>query len=209
MQRTILSLALVTTLHAVYGCKGEEPPTPPTEQIVGTPLDAPIASVEPQSKAPQGLPATDATGLQVVPFQFLASFEYVYPEPGQERPIRNQIPASVLALQKQTIAVDGFILPTELQDGKVKRFLLSRYPFGCCFGQGPSTNEYVDVTVPGAEGLESIPFQAARVIGPIEVGEVKDDAGYVTSVYRMTAESVSEAPDMTNPDHHAGGQGGQ
>jgi hypothetical protein len=63
---------------------------------------------------------------------------------------------------------------------------------GCCFGAMPRLDEWVEVQVGVGGGVDYIPFQAVRVTGPFEVGEVLDDYGYVRSLYRMKAESVED-----------------
>jgi hypothetical protein len=72
----------------------------------------------------------------------------------------------------------------------VSSFLLSRFPPGCCFGALPFPDEWIAVTLtdPVAPLAADIPVE---VTGTLEVGELLDGQGFVTSLYRMQGERVA------------------
>lgn len=127
-------------------------------------------------------------------FDDLADFDYTPPtleeiENGTERP--EQVPAEVLAYDKRIVEIEGYMIPIEVEKGKVQSFILSRTLSGCCFGDMPNIQEWVDVKMEEGQDADYIPYAPVLVIGKISVGEQVDEYG-ITSLYRMTAESVED-----------------
>ncbi|MEM1414318.1 MAG: hypothetical protein AAGH15_05440 [Myxococcota bacterium] len=91
------------------------------------------------------------------------------------------LPASVLALDGENVALTGFLL----DGGYEHEFLLVRSVWSCCFGKPPEIHEAVVVTVEGASD-EAWFEEVVRVTGTLEVGEDWDD-DYLLSVYRIRA----------------------
>ncbi|HKX45717.1 MAG TPA: DUF3299 domain-containing protein, partial [Planctomycetota bacterium] len=99
-------------------------------------------------------------------------------------------PPEILALDGRSVAIEGFMMPLDYLADRVSQFVLSPYPPGCCFGGLPGMDEWVDVEVLDPAGCEYFAYRTIRVTGTFEVGEVLDDYGYVSSVYRLRATAV-------------------
>ena len=147
---------------------------------------APLAAVPPPSRLPR---------LEVEEGMLdLASLAVPGYDPPELRPDRRpwpleRFPAEVRALDGQRIATRGYPIAAELERGEVRRFLLSRYPPGCCFGSVPVLDEWIDVRAP--DGVDPLPPEVpVTVEGVLEVGEVQDAQGFAQSLYRLRAGAV-------------------
>jgi hypothetical protein len=125
-----------------------------------------------------------------VGFDRLAAFEYTPPE--SETAVKDQIPAKIKALDQKKVAVTGFMLPTKMDKGLVKEFLLVKDAMMCCYGAMPKVNEWIVVKMngPGVKPLMDLPLTFE---GKLRVGEQFEN-GYLTGVYllegdRMQAQS--------------------
>ncbi|MEX1025249.1 MAG: hypothetical protein WD226_09245 [Planctomycetota bacterium] len=94
------------------------------------------------------------------------------------------------ALHDQPVVISGFMIAVDWKDRKIDRFLLGRFPPGCCFGQTPLFDEWIEVDNTGANSEEFSAYETITVRGTLDVGEVLDDDGYVLSLYRLKADSV-------------------
>jgi len=102
----------------------------------------------------------------------------------------DRLPPVVQAVHGQTLRARGYVIPIERDRGSIIRFLLSRYPPGCCFGALPVLDEWIEVTFD--EGIE-LPADRDSVVeatGRLEAGEVLDADGYALSLYRMAGKKV-------------------
>jgi len=135
-------------------------------------------------------------GVDYVSFRTLADFVYqsdFYPwndpftDPKRRKhPIR-KIPASILALNGRRVACMGFMLPWDFSRDGTRHFGLMRNQVGCCFGQAPGLNEWIDVTkVKPADVLMDQPL---LVIGILKVKRISE-AGNTMGVYSLKADSV-------------------
>lgn len=132
--------------------------------------------------------------VQLMNFDDMADFDYTAPtldeiEGGTERP--QQVPAEILAFDNALVEIEGYMIPIEVEQGKVRSFILSRTLSGCCFGDMPNIQEWVDVKMQDGTDADYIPYAPVLVIGRMSVGELVDEYG-ITSLYRMTAESVED-----------------
>ena len=139
----------------------------------------------------------DADGVLPLSFQKLASFEYETIDPlsmlQKSGEAKTDIPAEILALSEQQVKIDGFLMPTIFEGGKVERFLLTRSYITCCFGDVLNMNEVVDCTTgPKLEVSYFLSGQPVTVTGWFEVGEKKSEFGYVESIYRLVVDEVTE-----------------
>jgi len=129
-------------------------------------------------------------------FVRLAGFRYFAPanrpKPG-EAPAKSPIPASVRALDGMKVAIEGYMIPVDLQRGKVVTFLLSRSAFGCCYADSPQITEVIKVTSADGKPMSYLPMP--RVTGTLEVGEEYDSEGYIDSIYRIRADAVAASPE--------------
>lgn len=136
-------------------------------------------------------------GVELVAFDDLMLPDYIAPavltdEQGETRPVDEVFPEEIAALDGQRVALEGFMMPLEFSANKVIAFVLSPYPPGCCFGGMPMLDEWVDVVYTDDEGVEYFAYRVVRVTGELEVGEVLDDWGYVSSLYRMQTDKVEK-----------------
>ncbi len=132
-------------------------------------------------------------------FTTLSSFMYDIPTGGDssERPTRrDQIPAPIKAFNRKTIAIQGFMVPIDLKNGKTTRFLLVKDQSLCChFGRIPQMNEWISVRMKPNAAAHVIMDQPVTVFGVLEVGELVDH-GEILSIYRMEAEDVAGPLDL-------------
>jgi hypothetical protein len=122
---------------------------------------------------------------QVVSFGLLSSFTYGDPvAPASVNPRgRAKVPDAILALNGRQVAIDGFMLPIDYDDGGVTRFLLNASFDMCQFGAPSAVNERVDVTM--TDGRRTVfTHRPIRVYGQFEVGE-RREGGRLVSLYRM------------------------
>jgi hypothetical protein len=93
-----------------------------------------------------------------VDFGKLGGFTFRIPEspvrPDSNTPLPNlllQVPQAVRDLDGTNVAVRGFMLPVNVENGLARRFVLLRDRSACCLGARPLFNHfiYVDLTGPG------------------------------------------------------------
>ena len=102
----------------------------------------------------------------------------------------DDFPEHPQALHEAQIVISGFMIAVDWKDRKIERFLLGRFPPGCCFGQVPLFDEWIEVDNTKANCEEFSAFETITVRGTLDVGELLDDDGYVLSLYRLKADSV-------------------
>ncbi len=102
----------------------------------------------------------------------------------------DQFPPVIQGLCGERIEAQGHILATEFDGEEIQRFLLTRFPPGCCFGSMPVLDEWVEVTLPPGEEVVLSPVAVVRVTGLLQVGEKLDEAGFAESLYRVVADEV-------------------
>jgi len=107
--------------------------------------------------------------------------------------VNAMIPANIRALDHREVTVDGFMIPAQMENGKVIEFLLSRNPPACCYGGVTQIHEWVKVRVkpPGVDWEE---YSVVRAHGVLHVGAERLD-GELTSVYRLDANKVGVTPE--------------
>ena len=185
------------------------PPTPPidTEANTADETEAVVEKVDPKPPAPVVEEPAEKVVLPKLPvktakkidgkwremsFDTLASYEYTFPEIGEENPT-DQIPERIKKLKGENVAIQGFMIPIKNQGEEVIEFVLVRNPFACCFGVIPKMNEWIhvkmikDKTAPYALDIPITCY------GELEVGEVWEN-GVVMSLYRLKCSWVEEPP---------------
>lgn len=144
---------------------------------------------------------TDADGYIAITLAMLADFEYQQPEPHEIKPrpagggiwdCKGQIPSQIRELDRRKIVVRGFMVPIEIEEGRVKSFVLSNNRLFCCFGITPWLNEWISVRMPEGQTVQYVNDLLVTVYGTLSVGEEIDE-GWVLSLFRMTADRVSYA----------------
>jgi hypothetical protein len=127
-----------------------------------------------------------ADGYENVGFDRLAAFEYTPPE--TETAVKDQIPAKIKALDQRKVAVTGFMLPTKMDKGLVKEFLLVKDAMMCCYGAMPKVNEWIVVKMNGA-GVKPLMDLPITFEGKLRVGEMFEN-GYLTGVYLLEGDRL-------------------
>jgi hypothetical protein len=111
-----------------------------------------------------------------VTFDLLSNYDYD----------REQIPDLIKSLDRQKVAITGFMLPIDFNGGKIKSFLLLPNQMACCFGMTPKENQFIQVDMIGNETAKYMPDLPITVVGKLEVGKKL----LVNSVYRIEADGV-------------------
>lgn len=121
----------------------------------------------------------------------LAEIRYVEPNPLDVKAKRAkafEFPAWLKALDGKPVVIHGYMLPYDLSQVTVNEFMLMANGNTCCFTPPQSIKEYVYVTIKGWRAYPTTDEITVR--GTFSVGEQFDEAGYVTSIFRINAEHI-------------------
>lgn len=95
-----------------------------------------------------------------------------------------------MVLNGKMISVEGFMVPLEVPDARVKTFLLVRDKASCCFGGPPKLTHRIYVTMDGDKSAEFFPDNLVTVKGTLNiVGSVIEED--TMALYEMKADEVS------------------
>ena len=139
-------------------------------------------------------PLPKGSGYLPVSFMSLSKFPY---EVEWEKHGKNfdpssfaqRVPVKVRQMDGQASAVEGFMIPTIVnEDNKVTEFLLLPDQMSCCFGKSPEANGWVVVTAP--KGVEILMDQIIRVTGTMAVEEKWDEEFFV-GLYHMACDKIT------------------
>jgi hypothetical protein len=205
MVRMMLLLVL-TGLAASCGPRAERDEAPDEMEIRGERIEAlpdadpfEIAGSE-AARSRAGVEMGSEEGGPVsIDFDELASFDYAVPDDsaGVETVAveeEEKIPASIRALDGRLVRLKGFMLPTRLEAGLTKEFLLMRDQSMCCFGVVPRINEWVSVRMAGG-GVRPLMDQPVTVFGTLRVGATFEN-GMLVGLYRMEGEDLAGPLDL-------------
>lgn len=174
-----------TAQQALDSIIGSVPPPANMEAYLNRP---PISATAELAKA-----TTDEKGYRRIPFDILSSYEYMIPtlvvDKETEEQLKNQIPEYVKTLDDTKVSIEGYMVPLDIKDEKVKSFILTNSMMLCCFGAMPWINEWVYVEMEGESTADFFNDTVIRVSGVLDVGEEIED-GIVLSLYRMDGQSV-------------------
>lgn len=174
-----------TAQQALDSIIGSVPPPANMEAYLNRP---PISATAELAKA-----TTDAKGYRRIPFDILSSYEYMIPtlvvDKETEEQLKNQIPEYVKSLDDTKVSIEGYMVPLDIKDEKVKSFILTNSMMLCCFGAMPWINEWIYVEMEGESTADFFNDTVIRVSGVLDVGEEIED-GIVLSLYRMDGQSV-------------------
>jgi hypothetical protein len=120
-------------------------------------------------------------GYEAVLWKTLGGFEYVE---------HMQLPPEVTKLDGKKVGIAGYMMTIEEVEN-IREFLLVESFWSCCYGTPPTVNQVLMVQMQGPKGVEYT-SQPVLILGTLEVGEKIED-GFVTSVYRLKATSVTIA----------------
>lgn len=132
-----------------------------------------------------------AGGYIEMSFAKLSNYRYIYPDPDDPNPPKDQIPESILKLDGEKIAIRGFMMPVTQVEGRVTEFLLMKDQSACCFGVWPAMNEWIHVILKEGESAPMVWDIPTTVFGKFEVGEVYEK-GILMSIYRMRFHKLIE-----------------
>ena len=150
-----------------------------------------LALLQDAEKKPAAEAPKDPKEPIAVTLRQLGAFPYEPPEPlkpGEKPPARDPFPEEIRKLHGKKVVVEGYMLPLRMQKGKISDFLLMPTVLACCFQDQVKMNEYVEVKK--ADGGPIKYSFSCKIVGKLEVGEDRDEDGYVTSLYRIVAETV-------------------
>ncbi len=163
-----------------------ETPSPSTEKAA-SPKDEPADSA--------------AVEFLSVSFERLASFTFEIPDDqpstnsvAQPSQSKDQIPATVKALDQRKVALKGFMLPLRVESGLVTEMLIMRDQSMCCYGTVPKINEWVSVKMT-EKGVKAIMDQPVTIFGKLRVGEMREN-GYLVGIYAMDGEKMAGPLDL-------------
>ena len=137
----------------------------------------------------------------VVNFDRLASFNYDVPdEPvtnktAQATLKKEQIPAPVKSLDRQKVALKGFMLPLKVEGGLITELLILRDQSMCCYGSVPKINEWVSVKMPTGKGVKAVLDVPITLFGTLRVGEIYEN-NYLVGIYEMDGDRLSGPPEL-------------
>jgi hypothetical protein len=151
-------------------------------------------------------PAAKIDGYAPIAFPVLSDFELDIgsPPPGDHRlkrgaeritkmPPSDKVPAAVKALDGKKVALQGFMIPLDFQDGGTNEFIFVRIVPACYFCQKPRINDWIEVKTVGGKRVPYNGDDPITIAGTLDVGEVYDGA-YLLSFYRMSADRVVVSP---------------
>lgn len=136
----------------------------------------------------------DGQELYAVGFENLAAFDYDLVDAAtgaSEEEIevsrkRDQIPAWIRLYDQKRIALTGYMLPLQVQDGLTTKLIMMRDITTCCFGNVPNMNEFVIVTMKSG-GVKAIQDVPVVMTGVFRIAE-KYEGGYLTSIFQLDGE---------------------
>ena len=105
----------------------------------------------------------------------------------------SEIPDKVKQLNKKKVAITGFMLPIDVDKGKVQRFLLLKSTMSCCFGVAPRINEVVYVESLKKQKIQSVMDMPITVFGKLSVGQQFREDLMLMGVYQLELDEVKRA----------------
>lgn len=147
----------------------------------------------PASTAPVKI-TVEGDEMFAVGFDKLAAFEYTIVDAAtgataeeiEKAKQRDQVPDWIKLYQDKRIALTGYLMPLQIENGLAKKFIMMRDITTCCFGNVPNMNEYVIVTMKSG-GVKPIQDVPVVLVGIFKIEE-KYENGYVVALYQMDGE---------------------
>ena len=104
-----------------------------------------------------------------------------------------EIPDEVKQIDGKKVAITGFMLPIDVDKGKVKRFLLLKSTMSCCFGVAPRINEVVYVESSKKQKIQTVMDMPITVFGKLSVGQQFREDLMLMGVYQLELDEVKRA----------------
>lgn len=203
--------ALVLAAVTVIGCGQEESANAPAIEIRGAPIAQAAAKsathpAPPASTPPVATPAPPPSkpGYLTAGFEKLSGYAFEVSD-DLLGPITNEIaaatatektagliPQPIHALNRQQVAIKGFMLPLKVEGGVVTELLIMKDQSMCCYGTMPKINEWVSVKMRD-KGVKPLMDQPVTLFGTLHVGETREN-GYLLGIYRLDGERM-EVPE--------------
>jgi hypothetical protein len=103
---------------------------------------------------------------------------------------RNMLPNSIEELNKKTIKIRGYILPSTIfKRSGIEEFVLVRDNKECCFGPGAALYDCIMIKMEKGKSIDFVP-RPVMVKGKFEIEELKFPDGPHYAIYKMTASEV-------------------
>jgi hypothetical protein len=193
----------------------------PTKEASATPVSTKPQTVVPGTSPEQHAPNLAALvpagalpepakipGFAAIGFPALAGFDFEHGDPPAalkdpatkpdasivDKTQLDRIPKTIVSLDGKKIAIQGFMIPIDFQDGGTNHFILMRSIPACLYCQRPEINSWVDVQITGGKRVPYVDTPLT-VAGTIDIGPEFAKGGYVVSLYRLAAERVIPQPD--------------
>ena len=135
---------------------------------------------------PEDVLRAAAAGADVVPFERLAEGDRGFPSgdgPFAGAPVAD----AIRALEGSRVAVAGYMLPTDVEGDRARRFLLCRWPGNCCFGGTIEPDDLVACDVAAADGAAIVTHLPVLVVGTFRVRSPTTRADVSASLYALEA----------------------
>ena len=133
-----------------------------------------------------------------VPFSFLG--DYWLDEPDWKQLANSEyvaslsydaeIPDKVKQINGKKVAIMGFMLPIDVDKGKVQRFLLLKSTMSCCFGVAPRINEVIYVESSKKQKIQAVMDTPVTVFGKLSVGQQFREDLMLMGVYKLELDEV-------------------
>ena len=104
-----------------------------------------------------------------------------------------EIPDEVKQIDGKKVAITGFMLPIDVDKGKVNRFLLLKSTMSCCFGVAPRINEVIYVESPKKQKIQTVMDMPITVFGKLSVGQQFREDLMLMGVYQLELDEVKRA----------------
>ena len=101
-----------------------------------------------------------------------------------------EIPDKVKQIDGKKVAITGFMLPIDVDKGKVKRFLLLKSTMSCCFGVAPRINEVVYVESSKKQEIQTVMDMPITVFGKLSIGQRFREDLMLMGVYQLELDEV-------------------
>lgn len=101
-----------------------------------------------------------------------------------------EIPDKVKQINGKKVAITGFMLPIDVDKGKVNRFLLLKSTMSCCFGVAPRINEVIYVESSKKQKIQTVMDMPITVFGKLSVGQQFREDLILMGVYQLELDEV-------------------
>lgn len=136
-----------------------------------------------------------------VPFSFLSDYWLDEPDWRQLEDSEyvsslsydTEIPDRVKQLDEKKVAITGFMLPIDVDEGNVKRLLLLKSTMSCCFGVAPRINEVIYVETSKEQKVRTVMDMPITVFGKLSVGQQFREDLMLMGVYQLELDEVKRA----------------